>query len=356
MAPLTLLPGVTMRNSNDVRTLGLASFYYVITYVAWHAHETWETWQLVPLWAVVTFFSFVGATLVHNTMHCQVFKQYWPNKLFQIMLTLTYGHPVSSYVPGHNLSHHKFTQAKADIMRTSKMRYRWHFLNLLLFQPTVAGSVMAGDFRYVRLQVAMGSGFATQVLREFAVLIVSQGYLLWLDPWKYFLYLYLPHLVAQWGIVTINVPQHDGCESPPIGETTPNSARNFTGAFLNWFTCNNGYHTIHHAHPTMHWSEYQDAHAREIAPHAHPNLTQESLLAYAFETFVYPAKRLTYDGKPVKLPPAGKDEDWMQYPDGIKPEDLDLTPMKVARYVGDTLLLAGVKVLDPLYSPVMNLI
>ena len=107
--------------------------------------------------------SFIGATVVHNTMHCRMFKERWANKLWQLLLTLTYGHPVSSYVPGHNLrymqpcsthtmwvllsmvclgmlmtspvcSHHMHTQLEDDLMRTSKVRFRWHFLNGLLFQ------------------------------------------------------------------------------------------------------------------------------------------------------------------------------------------------------------------------------
>ena len=37
----------------------------------------------------------------------------------------------TSYIPGHNLSHHKYLQTRKDIMRTSKMKYRWQSLNLL---------------------------------------------------------------------------------------------------------------------------------------------------------------------------------------------------------------------------------
>ena len=33
-----------------------------------------------------------------------------------------------------------------------------------------------------------------------------------------------------------------------------NGARNFVGPVINYLTFNNGYHTIHHMYPTMHWS------------------------------------------------------------------------------------------------------
>lgn len=53
-----------------------------------------------------------------------------------VILTLSYGHPSSSYVPGHNLSHHKYTQTTKDFMRTSKVKYRWNFLNGYIKIPT----------------------------------------------------------------------------------------------------------------------------------------------------------------------------------------------------------------------------
>jgi len=53
--------------------------------------------------------SFDGAVITHNTMHCPIFHHSCKglNTLVKVLLTLTYGHPVTSYVPGHNLSHHK---------------------------------------------------------------------------------------------------------------------------------------------------------------------------------------------------------------------------------------------------------
>ena len=37
--------------------------------------------------------------------------------------------PVSMFVPGHNLSHHKYLQKPKDRMRTDKLRFRWNLLN-----------------------------------------------------------------------------------------------------------------------------------------------------------------------------------------------------------------------------------
>lgn len=37
-------------------------------------------------------------------------------------------------------------------MRTSKLRYKWNFLNGLMFQPTVAWDVFKMDMRYLSLK------------------------------------------------------------------------------------------------------------------------------------------------------------------------------------------------------------
>jgi len=47
-------------------------------------------------------------------------------------------------------------------MRTSKLRFKWNFLNGLLFQPTVAWDVFKMDMRYLSLkglQVSVCPGF-----------------------------------------------------------------------------------------------------------------------------------------------------------------------------------------------------
>lgn len=183
------------------------------------------------------------------------------------------------------------------------------------------------------------------------VLCTTLTVLIHQNPRKFFLYFIIPHLFAQWGIVSMNVLQHDGCDIVPADDTTnPNTARNFVGSWLNFLTMNNGYHAIHHRHPTMHWSKYPDAHEvhlhiharthvscvfgssdermvvrmlccdavqRELKGKIHPNLDQANMATYMFRTFVYPGKRVMYTGEPVdmnapEMQPV-PDTDWMEY-------------------------------------------
>lgn len=304
-----------LRYRADVRTLAFEAAYFALLIGQW-AYAPKTLWVAVPLFAATCVLSFLGAVATHNTVHCPVFHQRWLNKLFQIVLTLTYGHPVSSYVPGHNLSHHKHTETQRDVMRTSKARFRYNLLNVLFFFFVIGKDISRGEFQYINAMRTRNPKWVRQLVVEFAVLMVVQVALLVLDWRKALLYWFVPHLYAQWGIVTMNLLQHDGCDAAhPY-----NHSRNFTGKLVNFFTYNNGYHGIHHDHPGLHWSLTPEAHAREIHGKIHPNLEQPSLAAYCWRTFVLSQRRM-YDGSPHVLAPKGSDERWIPAPEET-PEDL----------------------------------
>lgn len=301
--------GTMLRYRADLRTLAFVAVYFGVTgYLLVARPESW--WAAGPLLVVACLFSFFGAVITHNTIHAPIFRQRWLNRVFQVVLTLTYGHPVSSFVPGHNLSHHVHTQTRKDVMRTTKMRFRWHLLNGLLFMFRMAPDIMRADSKYMAAMRERKPAWFRQMLAEYAILYAFYAVLLWIDWKAALLFVYLPHKYAGWGIITMNLLQHDGCDP----DSDYDHSRNFVGKLVNWFTFNNGFHTIHHMKPGLHWSLLPEAHAARVAPHIHPALEQKSLLAYIWRTFIWPAKRLTFDGKPVILAPEGPDEDWIPAP------------------------------------------
>src|SRR5690606_3406264 len=192
---------------------------------------------------------------------------------YQVLLTLIYGHPTSAFVPGHNLSHHKHTQSRRDVMRTQKARLPHHLLNGLFFFLLVAPGIMRGDSAYGRFMKERHPRWFRQLALEFCALWGVTVALFVVDWQRALLFWLVPHLYAQWGIVTMNLLQHDGCDA----DSEYNHSRNFVGAVVNYFTFNNGFHTIHHMRPGLHWSLLPAAHAREVAPHIHPKLDQPSL-------------------------------------------------------------------------------
>lgn len=298
-----------LRYRADIRTLCFTATYFVLVAVQW-VYSPRELWLAIPLVLVTCVFSFLGAVATHNTVHCPVFKQRWLNRVFQVVLTLTYGHPVSAFVPGHNLSHHKHTQTRKDVMRTTKVAYRWNLLNMLLFMPTVTRDVFTADMRYFKAMHRQNPPWFRQMMIEAFFFFGSCAALLALDWKKFIVYILIPHQYAAWGIISMNFLQHDGADQ----DTEYNHSRNFVGKLVNWWAYNNGYHTIHHIEPGLHWSLLPAEHAKRVAPFIHPNLDQKSLLAYLWRAYGWPAKREMYDGRPVVIPPEGPDEEWIPPP------------------------------------------
>ncbi|MGF1469233.1 MAG: fatty acid desaturase family protein [Sandaracinaceae bacterium] len=294
-----------LRYRADLRSLAFVGTYFVLIALAYGTSPPWWAWVL--LCVVLSLLSFFCAVITHNTVHAPVFRSRGLNRLFQIALSLTYGHPVSMFVPGHNLSHHKYTQGTRDRMRTDKLRFRWNLLNQLLFAQVVVPPIFWDNARYAKAMAGRNPRWFRQFLLELVAYLAFLGIALALDWQKFLVFVLIPHQYAAWGIMGINFVQHDGCD----GEHPYNHSRNFTGRLVNWFTFNNGFHGIHHMHPGLHWSLLRDAHERELAPHIHPSLDQRSLLAYCWRAYIWPGVRLRYDGTPVVLGPPRRDEDWL---------------------------------------------
>lgn len=303
-----------LRRRADLWPLSTHVAYFALLVAAW-MHGTYD-WTMAALVAGICLTAFQGAVQNHNAIHCPVFKKRWMNRAYQVVLTLIYGHPSSSYVPGHNLGHHKATDTPKDAMRTSKARFRLNVLNILLFILIVAKSVASADSAYAKAMRKRHPVWFRQLVIEMSTLISVSAVLLYLD-WKLALLLwFFPHFYAQWGITGINLLQHDGCDI----ESKYDHSRNFVDPFLNLLAFNNGYHTIHHMKPGLHWSLAKEAHEREVAPHIHPNLAQKSLWKYLFVTYGL-NKRLDYLGNPYFPRPDPPDENWVPAPDET-PEDL----------------------------------
>ena len=294
-----------LRHAADWRTIAFLCLFAALATTGWVVNPTGP---LLVGWVVITALSsWICAVIAHNTVHCPVFRPRWANRLFQVWVSLSYGFPISEYVPGHNLSHHKFMQERQDVMRTSKVNFSWNLLNFLLFFFAVGPGVTAGNYRYKKMMKERLPQWNRQLLIEIiAVWGVKLGLAL-IDWRKTLAFVVIPHLFAVWGITTVNFLQHDGCDNDhPV-----NHSRNFVGKLFNFFTLNNGFHGIHHETPGLHWSLTPQAHAERYHPTIHPELEQKSLAVYMFKTLIYPGKRVTFDGKPVVLRGQGPDQDWV---------------------------------------------
>lgn len=295
----------------DRRTLVAVALYYAGTAGGWLLWPQLGWPARIGFVVASCLLSFTCAVIVHNTIHHPIFKSRWMNKVFQVVLSFTYGHSVSAYVPGHNFSHHQHTQGPKDRIRTDKMRFRLNILNQLFFFFRMAPGIVRDENLFAfRMRKENPRWFAQYVFEMLAVTGVKVGLLIYDWP-RTLAMLWLPHLYAAWGIVGTNFWQHDGCDE----HHKYNHSRSFTSPFLNYIAFNNGYHGAHHDHPGMHWSLLPEYHREHIAPYIHPNLNRVSLLRYLWETHIIPGKRVDYLGNALVLPAVRADEDWVDEAD-----------------------------------------
>lgn len=296
-----------LRYKADRRTLAVVALYYAVAIAPWFRWPYMSTWEIVG-WVVINcLLSFFCAVIVHNTIHAPIFYSRQLNKLFQFALSFSYGHSVSAYVPGHNFSHHKYTQEREDAIRTTKARFRINLFNQLFFFYLMSGDILKGEIAFGRKMYHERPRWFWQYAIELG-LVIAVNIILLVINWKCMLLFWLlPHQYAAWGIVGTNFFQHDGADD----KHPYNHSRNFSSPVLNWFLFNNGYHGAHHNKPNLHWSLLPEYHDKHMRPYLHPNLDRVSLLSYLIEAHIYPGKRVDYLGNPVVLPPAEPDLDWV---------------------------------------------
>jgi fatty acid desaturase len=296
-----------LRYKADRRTVAAVALYFTAAALPWIFWDQLSTLQLALLVVVNCYLSFTCAVIVHNVIHAPIFKSKTMNRAFQYLLSFSYGHSVSAFVPGHNFSHHKYTQQAPDAMRTTKARFKINILNQLFFFYIMSGDILKGEFSFAKRMYQEKRAWFWQYTFELGLVMLSNIILLVIN-WKCALLCWiLPHQFASWGIVGTNYFQHDGCDE----EHPYNHSRSFSSKSLNFVLFNNGFHGAHHEKPNLHWSKLPEYHEKNIRPYLHPNLDRNSLIAYLIEAHIYPGKRVDYLGNPIVLPPSVPDEDWV---------------------------------------------
>lgn len=291
----------------DGRMIAFVALNYALLAGAWTLFP-FEARIVVPLAVMLALAAWICAIITHNALHCPVFDSRFARNAFQIALTCAYGFPVSEYLPGHNLSHHRHLQKPADLMRTTKAPFvRLNALNLFCFFPRVALDVLRQNRRYVAAMEHEAPEWHRQLVRETIACWAMKAVLLAVDWRRALVFVVVPHLFAVYAITTVNLFQHDGCDE----EHPVNHSRNFVGTVFNWFTFNNGFHGVHHDDPGLHWSELAAVHRERYSGRVAPVLEQPSLLVYLVRTYVFSARRRRFDGSPMERIVSSPDEDWI---------------------------------------------
>lgn len=224
--------------------------------------------------------SFLNAVVIHNVMHLPMFRRPGLDAALRAILSFGNLYPASANVPAHNRVHHRFEDdGLPDWAAPEHVQLPHPLLTLLHFPNVVGPRTFEGVARFARRRGR--AAFRRQYCFELGFAVGLTALLLAFDFWGALLFVVVPQLFGARWILRINLIQHEGTD--PKSEW--DHSRNFVGRVLNWLMMNNGYHTIHHSQPALHWSILARAHEQQVRPYLDQRLEEVSLLAYLLRWF-----------------------------------------------------------------------
>ncbi|TMB26377.1 MAG: fatty acid desaturase [Deltaproteobacteria bacterium] len=280
-----------LRYRTDRRTLLYLAFTTALTLV------NWKTGKVHPvLYPATLFMFFTTAVISHNHNHLGMWRSKALNLLTSYWIAIFYGHPAIAWVPTHNQVHHKLNNRPGDSSRSPKW-FEGNHLAALLVYPMLTNLAQTKDINaFLKDLWRRDRAAFFSAASEYAVFFGGMAGLLILDWRKALLFFFIPQQFALFSIQVVNYLQH--IETDAYSDW--NHSRNFVSKTLNLLLFNNGYHTVHHLKPGLHWSELPRFHAQH-AGKIHPSLLQESWMRYVGHTyFIRPFSRA-----PAPALPAG---------------------------------------------------
>lgn len=265
-----------LRYSADWRTVFVLGFTAALSIVQWNHGGIHPVLYPLSLWMGVTV-----AVISHNHNHLGIWRSRTANLFTSYVISIFYGHPAVAWVPTHNQVHHKLNNRPGDSSRAPKLFRRNHLFALLVY-PTLTGLAQQADIRrYFRELKQRDRRVWLAAVSEYVVFFGFMIAILLIDWKKALLYFVIPQQFALFTIQVFNYVQHVETDA----ESEWNHSRNFVSPLLNALLFNNGYHTVHHMKPGVHWSRTPELH-REHAHRMHPALNQRSWWGYMIWTFL----------------------------------------------------------------------
>jgi beta-carotene hydroxylase len=213
------------------------------------------------------YFAIATGVVAHNHMHRPVLRAKWANGLFSGWISVFYGYPVFAWLPTHNLNHHKLVNRRGDATitwRYTNEHNAWvaasYFFVSAYFQSAWIKEYIREAkrnkpeiFRRIVGQYVFTYGAHAALL---ALAIGQRGFTQGVRLWAFSLG--LPAFAALWTIMLFNYCQHVHTDPWSLHD----HSRNFESKLLNFLLFGNGYHTVHHEQPSLHWADAARAHSK----------------------------------------------------------------------------------------------
>jgi beta-carotene hydroxylase len=259
----------------DRRTLSYMAVATAMLIVQWNLAAIQP---IIYLWSL--FMAVSVAIIAHNHNHVPMWRSRFLNILTDYWLTLFYGFPAFVWIPTHNKNHHFLNNKQGDYTITYRISEKNNLFTLLTY-PTISSYFQQKPIaNYVRnLRRSNPPKFYLAVSQYLVLALYYLAAIVW--NWKKaVLFIVIPHQVSLFSVLIFNYVQHVHTDE----ESAYNHARNFTG-LINLALFNNGYHTIHHEAPGIHWSETPAA-QKEIQHLIDPALNERSFWWFVLRVYL----------------------------------------------------------------------
>jgi beta-carotene hydroxylase len=242
----------------------------------------WNLAAIQPLLYIWSLFMAVSVAIIaHNHNHVPLWRSRLLNILTDYWLTLFYGFPAFGWIPTHNKNHHALNNKQGDYTLTYRISEKNNLFTLLTY-PSVSSYFQQKPIaEYLKTLWRSNRPKFYLAASQYLVLALYYAVAIFLWNWKRaVLFIVIPHQVSLFSVLIFNYVQHVHTDE----ESDYNHARNFVG-LINLALFNNGYHTIHHQSPGIHWSETPAA-QRKIERLIDPSLNERSFWWYLLRVYL----------------------------------------------------------------------
>jgi beta-carotene hydroxylase len=232
--------------------------------------------RFIPLWWLVAFhFSFCVNLINHNHAHVPTFTNKKMNYIMDMALTLLRGASAIFIKIIHNINHHHHEGSPDDWFSPINEGQGTVIDRTINYIFVTARRFKNGATDYY---AKMGPEFKNQQTVERILLFTFTVSLVIIDI-KAFLGFVLPAWIfGNFFLVYTNLIFHKNARH----QDKLTNSYNFLNPLENWIYFNGGYHTIHHLHPNLHWSELPKAHKNEIEDVIQPQYVKGSMYVHMF--------------------------------------------------------------------------
>jgi len=270
-----------LRYKADRRTIFFLILTISIFICLWNLTDNLNFVINTILYSSLLVLSVTVSVITHNHQHLPIWKNKWLNIITDNWLTIFYGFPIFGWMPTHNLNHHKHVNTEKDYTRTYRVSEKNNLITLLTY-PSLSGIFQQkAIFKYLKTIKLKSRKKYYYCLLQFLSLFTWIGVGLLINWKSALLYIIIPQQLSIYSVLIFNYVQHIHADE----NDAYNNSRNFTGKILNCILLNNGYHTIHHLKPSLHWSVLPNKH-NEIAHKIDASLNEHNFIWYLFRVYI----------------------------------------------------------------------